>query len=167
MTLSLMHNGFLMLYLVALLIASQPASPPALTVTFGDPAQNVALTKEALAKLPRKTIKVTEGDGTATEYEGTPLEEVLKLAKVPMGSELRGRSVAPVAVVAQASDGGKAVFALAEIEPSFSDRLIIVADKRDGKPLVADEGPYRLVIPTDKRHARWLRQVKEFTVKKL
>lgn len=156
-----------MLYLLALLISSQPASPPALTITFGDPAQTVPLSKEALAKLPRKTIKVTEGNGSTSEYEGVALDEVLKLAKVPMGSELRGRSVAPMVVLAEASDGAKAVFALAEVEPTFSDKVIIIADKRDGKPLVADEGPYRLVIPTDKRHARWLRQVKGFTVKKL
>lgn len=152
---------------LAMLISFQAPPSAALTVTFGEPAQTISLSKDALAKLPRKTIKVTEGDGAATEYEGVPLEEVLKLAKVPMGSELRGRSVAPMVVLAEASDGSKAVFALAEVEPSFSDKLIIVADKRDGKPLVTDEGPYRLVIPTDKRHARWLRQVKTLTVKKM
>ena len=133
-----------------------PSAPPALTVSFRDPVQEVKLTKEALAKLPRKSIKITEGNGKDAEYEGIPLDEVLKLAKVPMGNELRGRSVAPMVVIADANDGARAVYALAEVEPSFSDKLILLADKRDGQALNADEG-----------HARWLRQVKGLTVKKL
>jgi len=155
---------------VALLLSlcfQPPAAAPALTVSFGDPVQEVKLTKEALAKLPRKSIKITEGNGKDAEYEGIPLDEVLKLAKVPMGNELRGRSVAPMVVIADANDGARAVYALAEVEPSFSDKLILLADKRDGQSLNADEGPFRMIIPSDKRHARWLRQVKGLTVKKL
>jgi hypothetical protein len=30
---------------------------------------------------------------------------------------------------------------------------------RDGKPLGEKEGPYRIVIPDEKRMARWVRQV--------
>ena len=83
-----------------------------------------------------------------------------------MGNELRGRSIAPMVVIADANDGARAVYALAEVEPSYSDKLILPADKRDGQALNADEGPFRLVIPSDKRHARWLRQVKVLMVKK-
>lgn len=144
-----------------------PSTPPVLTVTFGDPAQEVKLTKEALAKLPRKSIKVTEGNGKDAEYEGVALDEVLKLAKVPMGNELRGRTFAQMIVIADASDGGRAVYALAEVEPSFSDKVILLADKCDGNALGTDEGPYRMILPSDKRHARWLRQVKGVTIKKL
>lgn len=59
-----------------------------------------------------------------------------------------------------ANDGARAVYALAEVEPSFCDKLILLADKRDGQSLNVDEGPFRMVIPSDKRHVRWLRQVK-------
>ncbi len=156
-----------MLYLITLLLSFQGTTSHVLTITFGDPVQEVKLTKEALAKLPRKTIKVTEGNGKDAEYEGVALDEVLKLAKVPMGNELRGRTFAQMVVIADASDGGRAVYALAEVEPSFSDKLILLADKCDGKALNSDEGPYRMILPGDKRHARWLRQVKGFAVKKL
>lgn len=156
-----------MLYLITLLLSFQGTNSPALTVTFGDPAQEVKLSKEALAKLPRKTIKVTEGNGKDAEYEGYALDEVLKLAKVPMGNELRGRTFAQMVVIADASDVGRAVYALAEVEPSFSDKVILLADKCDGKALGADEGPFRMILPSDKRHARWLRQVKGLMVKKL
>src|SRR5208282_1315454 len=39
-----------------------------------------------------------------------------------------------------AADGYKVVFAHAEIDPAFGVREIILADKRDGKPLDAKEG---------------------------
>jgi len=50
-------------------------------------------------------------------------------------------------------------FPLAELDPDFSDRQIILADKRDGKPLDDKQGPWRIVAPGDKRPARWIRQV--------
>ena len=59
----------------------------------------------------------------------------------------------------EAADGYKVVFALAEIDPAFAVRDIILADKRDGKPLDAKRGPFRIVAPGDKRGARWVRQV--------
>ncbi|MFY9673694.1 MAG: hypothetical protein WAK13_04545, partial [Terriglobales bacterium] len=55
----------------------------------------------------------------------------------------------------------KVAFALAEADPAFATRQIILADKRDGKPLGPKEGPFRIVAPGDKRPARWIRQVTE------
>jgi hypothetical protein len=51
------------------------------------------------------------------------------------------------------------VFALAEVDPAFAVREIVLADKRDGKALDANEGPFRIVAPSDQRGARWVRQV--------
>jgi DMSO/TMAO reductase YedYZ molybdopterin-dependent catalytic subunit len=36
---------------------------------------------------------------------------------------------------------------------------VLLADTADGKPLPPQAGPLRLVVPDDKRHARWVRQV--------
>jgi hypothetical protein len=62
-------------------------------------------------------------------------------------------------VAVEAADGYKVVFALAEVDPAFATREIILAFKRDGKPMDAREGPLRIVAPGDKRPARWIRQV--------
>jgi hypothetical protein len=62
-------------------------------------------------------------------------------------------------LLVEAADGYRVVFALAEIDPAFATREIILADKRDGKALDAKEGPLRIVAPGDKRPARWVRQV--------
>jgi len=51
------------------------------------------------------------------------------------------------------------VFALPELDPAFSDRIILLADRRDGKLLAGKEGPLRVIVPGEKRHARWIRQV--------
>jgi hypothetical protein len=53
------------------------------------------------------------------------------------------------------------VFALPEVDPAFALREIILADRRDRKPLDTKEGPFRIVAPGDKKAARWVRQVTE------
>jgi hypothetical protein len=62
-------------------------------------------------------------------------------------------------LLVEAADGYKVVYALAELDPAFASREIILADKRDGKPLDAKEGPFRIVAPGDKRPARWAHQI--------
>ncbi|HLX04715.1 MAG TPA: hypothetical protein VKR28_04230, partial [Candidatus Binatus sp.] len=62
-----------------------------------------------------------------------------------------------VGVVASAPDGYRVLFSLTEFDPAFSDRVILLADQRDGKPLDTREGPLRFIVPGDKRHARWIR----------
>jgi hypothetical protein len=51
------------------------------------------------------------------------------------------------------------VFALPELDPGFTDRVILLADKGDGHPLDGKEGPFRIIVPGEKRMARWVRQV--------
>ena len=116
-----------------------------------------ALSATQIATLPRSTVKVLDHDKPA-EFEGVSLASVLALAGVQLGDKLRGPRMTEVLLV-EAADGYKVAFALAEVDPAFAVRDIIVADKRDGKPLDAKEGPRRIVAPDDKRPARWVRQV--------
>ena len=62
-------------------------------------------------------------------------------------------------VLVKARDGYAAVFALPEFDLGFTDRVIVLADQRDGHPLGNVEGPLRIIVPGEKRHARWVRQV--------
>ena len=41
----------------------------------------------------------------------------------------------------------------------FQDSEILLADRRDGKPLEGSDGRLRLIIPHEKRYARWVRQI--------
>ncbi len=67
-------------------------------------------------------------------------------------------------LLVEATDGYKVVFALTEVDPAFASREIILADKRDGKPLDTKEGPFRVVVPGEKRPVRWVRQVTTFKI---
>jgi hypothetical protein len=51
------------------------------------------------------------------------------------------------------------VLALSDLDPSLGGRRILLADRVDGKPLPAEEAPWRLIIPGDLRPARSARQV--------
>jgi hypothetical protein len=56
------------------------------------------------------------------------------------------------------------VIALPEIDPAFTDKQFVLAFLKDGKPLDDKEGPYRIVIPDEKRMARWVRQVTKLKI---
>ena len=83
---------------------------------------------------------------------------ILKLAGAPLGKELRGGNLA-VFVVAEAADGYRVVYSLAEFDSGFRDATILVADKKDGKALATEEGPLRIVVPGEKRQGCWTRQL--------
>ena len=47
----------------------------------------------------------------------------------------------------------------------MTDKVVLLADRKDGKPLLGGEGPYRLVVPDDKRPLRWVKQVARISVR--
>lgn len=118
-----------------------------------------------LAKLPRRTINVKDHDVPAT-FEGVDLRDVLKLAAVKLGgNQLRGKELANFVLI-EAADGYRAVFALAELDADFTDKIVLLVDKRDGKPLSKNEGILRLVVPDEKKHGRWVRQIVAIKIKR-
>ncbi len=152
---------FLVAFLFTLLAlgqtSQQPGGPATLTVS-GDLTLKLTLTADDLAKMPRVTVNIPDQDGTKVDYEGVPLREILKRAGAPLEKDLRGKNLASY-VLATASDGYQVVFTLAELAPEFANETIVVADKRDGKPLFGYQGPFRLVCPNDKAGARSVRML--------
>jgi hypothetical protein len=71
---------------------------------------------------------------------------------------LKGKRLASCLLV-EAADGYRVVFALPELDPAFTDKRVLLAFLKDGKALDDKEGPYRIVVPDEKRMARWVRQV--------
>jgi Oxidoreductase molybdopterin binding domain len=157
--------GKTILHLAALLIASstllfaaeQPVAPPI-------PDQTITVTAQTLAGLPRVTAEAKEHENPAAIYEGVALGSILERAGVPRGEKLRGKGLRAIVVIT-ATDGYEVVFTVAETDPAFNDRLIILADKKDGNPLPEKEGPFRIVIPAEKRPARWIRNVRTIAIK--
>ena len=124
----------------------------------------LVLTLADIKKMPRKKLTgVNPHDKKTEAYEGVLLEEVLRKAGVPQGENLRGPSMATY-VLAEAADGYRVVFSLAELDSGILDSEVIVADTMDGAPLGEKQGPFRLVAPHEKRPARWVRMLKSITV---
>jgi hypothetical protein len=110
-----------------------------------------------MAELPRHAVDV-KIHGKAAHFEGVWLRDVLLRAGAPMGRSMHGRATALI-VVLTARDGYVAAFALADLDPSFRDRPILLADRRDGEPLFERTGPLQLVAADENRDSRWIRQV--------
>jgi len=131
----------------------------------GDIERPQQWTLDDLATLPRRQVRARDRDGTEATFTGVALVDLLRLAGVPLGAELRGSNMTLYLLV-EAADGYRVVFALPELDPAFTERVVLLADHRDGQPLAAAEGPLRLVVPDEKRHARWIRQVLSGTIRR-
>jgi DMSO/TMAO reductase YedYZ molybdopterin-dependent catalytic subunit len=134
-------------------------------VVKGAVKQELRLGAADLKAMTRVKMTAKDHDGIAREYDGVALQTILGKAGVPQGSELRGKNMT-LMVVAEASDGYRAVFSLAELDGDFAGAQVVVADTEDGKPLDAQHGPLRLVVPGDKRQGRWVRMLKNLSVQK-
>lgn len=142
-------------------VASQA---PAGSVRVGGEVKNpFTLTTGEIAAMPQRTVSVTNEKNGTEVYQGIPVVELLRRAGAPLGKELRGPRMR-LYVLVRARDGYAVVFALPEFDAGFTDRVILLADRRDGHPLDAVEGPLRLVVPGEKRRARWVRQVIDIEV---
>ncbi|MGD8869733.1 MAG: molybdopterin-dependent oxidoreductase [Gemmatimonadales bacterium] len=125
----------------------------------GDVTNPLSLSIDELAALLHHEAQSTIHDRTAT-YRGVVLGELLTRAGAP-----EGRDLLRTVVFARGADGYEVVFALAELSTDFTDRVVLIADSRDGAALPEEEGPIRLVVPWEKRAARSVRQVTEIEVR--
>ena len=144
--------------------ASKPSTGPSDFKISGAVTTPLDLTVADLKGMPRRTLRVENPHSKKTEvYEGVRVEDLLQKAGVPQGEQLRGPAMATYVLV-EAADNYRAVFSLAELNSSFQDSEIILADTMDGAPIPAALGPFRLVAPHEKRPARWVEMVKSLTV---
>jgi len=120
-------------------------------LTVQTDARKHVLSRADIEALPR--LKVTASDHSNTvNFEGASLNSVLKEAGITFGESLKGKRLASCLLV-EASDGYRVLIALPELDPAFTDKPIVLVFQRDGKPLGEQEGPYRIVIPDEKRMA--------------
>jgi hypothetical protein len=132
------------------------ASCQQITVQTEDGKQTV-LTRADIEALPR--VKVTAGAaGPSATLEGVSLKALLERGGVGFGETMKGKRLASCLLV-EAADGYRVVIALPELDPAFTDKQFVLVFLKDGNPLGDKDGPYRLVIPDEKRMARWVKQV--------
>jgi len=136
--------------------ASQPEPPG-----IASPVP-VSLDDATLAALPRESVSARVHEATL-HCEGVPLVALLRAS----GAIPEGRLGSPHLaryVLADARDGYRVLFSLAELDPGTGNRAAYVVDRCDGKALGDDTGPLRLLVPDDVRPARGVRQLDAITV---
>jgi hypothetical protein len=117
-----------------------------------------------LSHLPRLSVKVQNSHTKQVEeYSGVRVSDLLAKAGAPLGERLHGHALATY-VVARASDGYTVVYSLAELDPALNGNEVIVADTMDGKPLDSKQGPFQVIVPSDKKATRWIRMLSELEV---
>ena len=159
----IMRKSMLVLAAAALCTANTVTAVVAQTLdVVGLDGKTVAV---SLDTLQRRTI-VTEDRGVRVEFQGFALRDVLIEAGIPFGDALKGPALTRV-IIASARDGYRVAYAIAELDATFTDQVVLVADRRDGRPLLPDTGPLQVVVPNDKRAARWIRQVNKIEVRQL
>jgi len=144
------------------LAATAQESEPVLSIVAA--GKTTTISARDWAAMPKTKVTASNAhDKSSSVYSGVLLRELLRKAGVLSDQELRGRELA-ACVKLTAKDGYVAVFALAEIDPSLRDEDVLVADIRDGKPLAPDHGPLQVIVPGDKRPARWIRMLTRIEV---
>ena len=150
---------------VSLALASSAfAADQAMVVVVGPSGQSRSLGSADLEQMSPRELTVTDPHAKQTaRYRGVSLIQVLASVGAPVGDALRGKGLA-LRVRAEATDGYVAAFSLAELDEGFGETEAILAFERDGKPLGNDIGPFRLVVPSDKRAGRWVRNLTKLSV---
>lgn len=128
----------------------------------GVDGRTTTLTAADIAALPRVTVRFA-GHGESHDYEGPLLIDVLAKVGAPIGEALRGPALADVVLV-EAKDGYRVAFGLAEADPRTRPNRMILADRADGAPLSAKDGPFKVIVEGDLRPARSARMVARITL---
>lgn len=158
---------FAIIFLFAFQAAAQTSAKPELVLHVEvEDGNTLDLKASDLAKFSRREIKAVGHDEKESVYSGYSLSDILLSAKAKIApNEMRGKELASYLLV-EAADGYRAIFAIAEIAPEFTDRIILLADVRDGKPLDEKQGTWQIIVPGEKKHGRWVRQVTALKIKK-
>jgi hypothetical protein len=96
-------------------------------------------------------------------YTGVLLHTLLLSQGVLQPVE-RWRAVLSRFILAAGADGHRVALTVGEIDPAYSNVPVLIAWERDGAPLSAEEGPLLLVVPSDHRGGRYVRQVTRLIV---
>lgn len=139
------------------LVYQTPGTAAQSVVVAQSVEQTQTIDLAAVQALPQVDTQVSmlTGHGTVqATYRGALLWALLRKTGAISSDE---RSHVRRVVMVTGRDGYTAVLALAEIDPEFEGKPVIVADQQDGQ--VLKDGQLRLVVPGDKRGGRSVRDI--------
>ncbi|MBC9934239.1 molybdopterin-dependent oxidoreductase [Chitinophaga qingshengii] len=158
----LIIRHFLIVLLLATGLNAVGQQKPAVKVS-GEVTHPLTLYPENLRQMKRTTVALKDHEGNERAYTGVPVQEILEQAGVTTGKTLKGKNLRKYLLV-RCADGYEVLFSLAELDSAFTDKVVILADESGGQPLPAGKGPFRLVVPGEKKPARSSFQVTDMIV---
>jgi DMSO/TMAO reductase YedYZ molybdopterin-dependent catalytic subunit len=150
-------NLFLLAAFLLATIAGSAQPKPSFRVE-GEVLKPRTLTQDDLLKWKTTQVTGKDHDGKEHVFKGVRLVDVLDSAGVTLGGKLRGANLTKYVLV-KAADGYQVIFSLPEIDPEFTNQTVLLAYEVDGHPLPKGEGPFRMVVPSDQKQARWIREL--------
>lgn len=128
-----------------------------LTIQVGD--KKTEITSGSLTKMPQVKATIKDHDGKDLNYIGVSLFEVLVQSGVASGEKLRGKELSAY-LIAEATDGYRVIFTMAELDPSLGNKSVVLAYRMNDAALPATQPPFRLVFVGDGKQARSIRMLK-------
>ncbi len=128
-------------------------------VVDGQVLNPLTLTADDLrAGFSAQTVDVTyrAGEDTvSTSFTGVLLWQIISAAQPNFNADISNDKLSAFIVVT-ASDGYQAVIAWGEIDPEFGNQPVLLAYEQEGAPITDEEGPLRLVVPSDGHGGRYV-----------
>ncbi|WP_342646150.1 molybdopterin-dependent oxidoreductase [Mucilaginibacter sp. CSA2-8R] len=147
------------IYLIAFIVFFTSFNIHAQTITItGAGIQPLVMSKGMFQDMKQAIVMAKAHDEKVHRYSGVTIADLLTKAGIVLGDTAKRKTIVSCLVVT-AADNYKAIYALSEVDPLFANRTIIVADRADKKPLPEEDGPFQIIVPGEKKHARWVRQV--------
>ena len=115
----------MILFCCPVLVIAQTNGGSFLTVG-GEVLRPLKMNQTDMLKMEQVEVKTSGMDGIERVYQGVRLLDILKLAGVTLGKELRGENLTKYLLLT-AMDGYEVIFSLAEVDPEFTDETIMLA----------------------------------------
>jgi DMSO/TMAO reductase YedYZ molybdopterin-dependent catalytic subunit len=136
--------------MLATLILAQASGPITVDLLPFDQA--------ALKGMDQAEVRVSE-EGQTVVYSGVPLAAILAKTSKDSGTMPGLRSLSDAVLLVRGTDGYQVAVSAVAVAMDTKGERFLLAIGRDGKPIGESQGPVRLIVPGDPKHARWVRNV--------
>jgi len=119
--------------LLCLLPALAPAAEAAETLLTISQKGSVlgTFSLAALEATGAVAVTVEDDSGQSSEYTGVPIAQLLESVGVSLGKSVRGERLSEFVMV-RAADGYRVLFSLAETDPIFRERPVLLCYRKNG-----------------------------------
>jgi hypothetical protein len=159
-----MIRSVLLLLCLGLAALGAQTSPASFTVS-GEVERPLRWELTALRELPDTPFVIPSPDpADPLPCRGIPLWGLLARSGIQADTARKNDRLRRV-VVLSARDGYSVTLSVGELDPSVGGSAALLLLSCRGAPLAEERGPVELVVPGDRRRARWIHAVSDISVR--